>query len=102
MNPRFALAASALALMATFPAFADDQDTDAVVVTATRFNEPDPSVPTNISIITRQELHDAPAQNLPDLLSQRAGIDVSSLGGSMGRNPRSICVGLAPRLPAIP
>jgi len=56
---------------------------DEVVVTATRFAEADPSIPANISVITRQDIRSTPAMNLPDLLRTRAGIHVNSLYGQM-------------------
>ncbi len=86
MHPRCSLTAGALALLAAFPAGAADKETETIVVTATRFSEADPSVPANISVITRQDIRNTPAQNLPDVLSTRAGVDVKQLGGTMGRN----------------
>lgn len=85
MLKRFTLAACAACLVSPCLSLAAD-DPAAVVVTATRFNETSSSVPSNISIITRQDIRNAPAQNLPDVLSTRAGIDVRQLGGSMGRD----------------
>lgn len=87
MNPRYPLVT--LALFAAFPAFAADPQaaaSDAVVVTATRFAEADSGVAANVSVITRQDIRNTPAQNLPDVLSTHAGVDVSQLGGAMGRN----------------
>ena len=65
---------------------AADQSADPIVVTATRFSEVDPRVPANISVITRQDILNTPAQNLPAVLSTRAGVDVRQLGGVMGRD----------------
>lgn len=65
---------------------AADQRLDSVVVTASRFRETNPGVAGNISIITRQDIRDTPAQNLPDVLAARMGIDVRQLGGVMGRD----------------
>jgi iron complex outermembrane receptor protein len=89
MHPRYPLAAGALALLAafpTFPAVAADREGEAVVVTATRFSETDTSVAANVSIITRQDIRQTPAQNLPALLGSKAGVDVGQLGGALGRN----------------
>jgi iron complex outermembrane receptor protein len=61
-------------------------DLAAVVVTATRFSEADPGVAANISVITRQDIRNTPATNLPDVLATRAGVDVRQLGGVMGRD----------------
>ena len=79
---------ASLALFSAFPAQAADAPADAVVVTATRFVESDPGVAANVSVITRQDIRNTPAQNLPDVLSTRAGVNVSSLGGAMGRNAK--------------
>jgi iron complex outermembrane receptor protein len=56
---------------------------DEIIVTATRFDA-QPRVPANISVITRDEIRNSPALNLPDLLKTRAGIDVRPLYGQMG------------------
>jgi iron complex outermembrane receptor protein len=86
MHPRCSYTLAALALLAAFPAAAADQPSDAIVVTATRFSEADSGVAANVSVITRQDIRNTPAQNLPDVLSARAGIDVRQLGGAMGRD----------------
>jgi iron complex outermembrane receptor protein len=88
MHPRCSLAAGALVLLAVLPAIAADRESEIVVVTATRFSEADPAVAANISIITRQDIRNSAAQSLPDVLSTRAGISVSQLGGAMGRNAK--------------
>ena len=86
MYPRYSLAIGALALVATFPTVAADKESETIVVTATRFNEPDPKIAANISVISRQDILNTPAQSLPEVLSTRAGIDVRQLGGAMGRD----------------
>ncbi len=63
-----------------------EQALETVVVTATRFNDPDPGIAANISVITPADLSNSPAQNLPDVLRTRAGIDVRQLSGTMGRD----------------
>ncbi len=55
-----------------------------VVVTATRFADPDPRIPANISVITRDDIRTTPALNLPDLLATRAGVNVSPVYGPLG------------------
>ena len=85
MFNRFAIAACAAILVSPCLSFAAD-DPAAVVVTATRFNDTDPGVAANISVITRQDIRNTPATNLPDVLSTRAGVDVRQLGGAMGRD----------------
>ncbi len=84
-------ATRAALLAALFPAFSNtaiaaEQPLETVVVTATRFNEPDPGVSANITVITGQDIRNTPAQNLPDVLGTRAGIDVRHFGGGMGRD----------------
>ena len=89
MYPRSSLTAGAIALFAAFPAVpanAADTQSETIVVTATRFSEADPNLASNISIITRQDIQNSPAQNLPEVLSSRAGIKVSQLYGNMGRD----------------
>jgi iron complex outermembrane recepter protein len=72
--------AAALCLACT--AYADDERT--VVISATRFAESDPSIPANISVITREDIRNTPATNVPDLLKATAGIEVRPLYGAMG------------------
>jgi iron complex outermembrane receptor protein len=85
MIRRFTVAACAASLVSPCLSLAAD-DPAAVVVTATRFNDVDPGVAANISVITRQDIRNTPATNLPDVLSTRAGVDVRQLGGAMGRD----------------
>ena len=85
MVRRFFIAACAAILASPCLTLAAD-DQAAVIVTATRFNDADPTVAANISVITRQDIRNTPATNLPDVLSTRAGVDVRQLGGVMGRD----------------
>ena len=85
MIRRFLIAAGAAILASPCLSLAAE-DLAAVVVTATRFTAADPSVAANISLITRQDIRNTPAQNLPDVLATRAGVDVRQLGGAMGRD----------------
>jgi iron complex outermembrane receptor protein len=74
-----------VALAAAFfgcAAFADDTGT--VVVSATRFAESDPHVAADVSVITREDIQNTPATNVPDLLKAAAGIEVRPLYGAMG------------------
>ena len=59
-------------------------DEATVIVSATRFAEADPRIPANISIISREEIRNTPATDLPAILRTRAGVDVRSLYGSLG------------------
>lgn len=81
MQKRFGLAA--LAVLAATPCFGDTEDEAAVVVTATRFREAQPVAPFNVTVIAGSELRHSPATSLPDLLRQRAGIEVRSLFGPL-------------------
>lgn len=60
---------------------ADDQT---VLVTGTRFAEADPVVAADVSVITREQIQNTPATNVPDLLKATAGIEVRPLYGAMG------------------
>ena len=87
MYPRHSLAAGSLALLLAFPASAAETMDETVVVSATRFKEADPRVPANISVISKADIRNTPAQSIPDVLGAQAGIFVSQLGGGvMGRN----------------
>ncbi|MGE5386120.1 MAG: TonB-dependent receptor family protein [Betaproteobacteria bacterium] len=68
------------------PALAQQNPVDEplVVVTANRFAEADPRIPANISVITREDIRNSPAKDLPGVLKSRAGIDVRALYGSLG------------------
>ncbi len=81
MDPRIKPAALAATLLLVSTAWADDQG---IVITATRFAETDPHIPADISVITREDIQNTPATNLPDLLKATAGIEVRPLYGAMG------------------
>lgn len=78
---------AALALLpfaaATHAQSKETEDEAVVIVTATRFAEPEPKPGQVVSTIPRQEIRGAAATNLPDLLRQRAGIEVRSLSGAL-------------------
>lgn len=79
MYPRFSLAAGALALLATLPAFAVD-DTDAVIVTATRMPSRSNELLSDVSLISRDEIEAAGSSaTVAELLARQPGIE-------MGRN----------------
>jgi iron complex outermembrane recepter protein len=81
MDRRIKPAALAATLLLVSSAWADDQG---IVITATRFAETDPHVPADISVITREDIQNTPATNVPDLLKATAGIEVRPLYGAMG------------------
>ncbi|HEX4583677.1 MAG TPA: TonB-dependent receptor [Burkholderiaceae bacterium] len=82
MDSRIKPAALAAGLLFACAAFAGDDQV--VVVSATRFAESDPHIPADISVITRQDIQNTPATNVPDLLKAAAGIEVRPLYGAMG------------------
>ena len=81
MNPRFTLAVGALALVAVLPAFADD-DAARVVVTATRQATRSSELLSDVSVVDKEQIEQAGAQSLPDLISTLPGIQVTRNGGA--------------------
>ena len=77
MRSRSVISAIALALAAQ--AFAQQ---DAVVVTATRFPEKQLEFPIAVTVITREQIANSAAANLPELLSRHAGINTRNNTGS--------------------
>ena len=66
----------------TFPfisttVFAENTDLDSIVVTASRLGNVD-SLPASISIITAEDIKQSPANSLPELLSEYAGVSTNS------------------------
>lgn len=85
MSIHYSRAAVAVALsFALQPAIAAVEDEAAVIVTATRFQEADPRIPANITVITRAEIRNTPAFDLPAILRNHAGVNVRALYGSLG------------------
>ncbi len=77
--------ASLISLALTAPAFAAEQiNLDEVVVTATRFIEPQASFAPNVKIISKEEIQTSPATSIPDLLRMQAGLNVANLYGNQG------------------
>jgi iron complex outermembrane receptor protein len=75
-----------LVLVAVFPirnANAEEEiNIGEVVVTATRYEERSTDVPASVSVITRKDIDNSPAQNIPDLLRTEAGIQVNDITGN--------------------
>ncbi len=85
MNPRLKPLTAALSIAFLTLAHAAAADNlDPVIVTATRFSEPEVNVPANISVITRDDIRNTPATDLPSMLKSSAGVDVRALYGSLG------------------
>jgi iron complex outermembrane receptor protein len=82
MDRRIKPVGLAAALLFACTALADDDSK--ILVTATRFAESNPNVPANVSVITREDIQNTPAINVPDLLKATAGIEVRPLYGAMG------------------
>jgi iron complex outermembrane recepter protein len=55
---------------------------DEIVVTASATEEPLKTVPRNITVVTREDIEQAPSKNIVDLLSRESGINLRSLFGS--------------------
>ena len=79
MNPRLTPLAAALSVAFLVPAQAQTADIDPVIVSATRFSEPDTNVAANVSVITRDDIRNTPARDLPSMLKGSAGVDVRAL-----------------------
>ena len=84
MNPRLTPLAAALSIAFVAPAQAQTTDLDPVIVSATRFSESDTNVAANVSVITRDDIRNTPARDLPSMLKGSAGVGVRSLYGSLG------------------
>lgn len=59
---------------------------ETIVVTPSRFAEPDGIRPTNVTVITRRDIEDNPATTLPAILADHAGIAARDLFGSNASN----------------
>jgi len=81
MYPRFTLATGALALLAAFPAYPASQDSDAIIVTATRQPMRSNELLSDVSVITREEIEDAGQSTVEQLLSRQPGIEATANGG---------------------
>lgn len=85
IHPIASAVACACAFVSSSTTFAaPEAQLDAVVVTATRFEQADPRVPAHVSVITREDIRRSPALNLPDVLRSQANVDVRPLSGALG------------------
>ncbi|MCM8594352.1 TonB-dependent receptor [Accumulibacter sp.] len=87
MQPPLTPLAAALVLAFATAAQADPlraEEPDAVIVTASRFKESDTNVPASVSVITRDDIRNTPAYDLPSMLKGSAGVGVRALTGSLG------------------
>ena len=74
-------------LMVCSPAFAakaEEQSVmmDEVVVTATRLAEELSTVPANVTVVTEEQIAQSPAQNVPEILRNVAGVLVNDISGN--------------------
>lgn len=88
MYPRHSLAAGSLALLLAFPASAAETAGRNRRRQRHTLQGSRPRVPANISVISKADIRNTPAQSIPDVLGAQAGIFVSQLGGGahVGRN----------------
>jgi iron complex outermembrane receptor protein len=90
MKKQFCLALSLTLLSINSPPMADESSNagyvvprmDEVVVTGSRFEDKLSSVPTNITVIQRQDIENSTAENIPDLLRTQVGVNVSDISGN--------------------
>lgn len=86
MHPPCSLSIAALALLASFPASAADNQLDPIVVTATRQATRANELSSDVSVITREEIDQAgDSTSLAQLLARQPGIQ-SVANGSAGSN----------------
>lgn len=83
--------AAMIIVVAALPAVARAEiNVGVVVVTATRHEEKTSDVPASVSVITKKDIENSTAQNIPDLLRTEAGVQVNDITG----NRRSYTVDL--------
>ncbi|KUI96935.1 TonB-dependent vitamin B12 receptor [Vibrio sp. MEBiC08052] len=70
-------------LSCAFYSYADSSnaDTDTMVVTANRFEQPAQSTLADVEVITQQDIHRSQAKSIPQLLRNMIGIEISQNGG---------------------
>ncbi len=78
---RLPAAVAALSCVAATAAVAADDLLEAVVVTASRIEQPISEVIGSVTVITREQIEQRQAQSLQDLLRGEAGIDIANSGG---------------------
>lgn len=76
----------AVAVLAAFaaPAFSQNQNDDAIVVSATRFSEDARRLPASTTVITAEQLRTSAARTLPELLQEQVGITMKDFYGNNG------------------
>ena len=76
--------AAALFALAPFFAYAQADDADAVVVTASRTEQRIRDAIPHTTVLTRQDIRDSQAVDLPTILRREASIEISQNGGLGG------------------
>jgi iron complex outermembrane receptor protein len=81
-----------IALAPALPAQTEkEKKLEQVVVTATRYEEPTEKVPSSVTVITSEDIQATTAQTVPDVLRDKAGIEVRDILG----NGRTATVGIS-------
>lgn len=78
-----------------FSGWAQDSNSDTLVVTANRFQQPVNTVLAPTDVVTREEIDRWQAKDLNDVMRRLPGVDVAQNGG-WGNLPRSSSVVLKP------
>ena len=81
MNPCYCLSFIALAQLVEYPAIAADNETDVIVVTATRQATKESELLCDVSVISREEIEQAGQSTIEQLLNRQPGIQYSANGG---------------------
>ncbi|GBE31146.1 MAG TPA: TonB-dependent receptor [Nitrospirae bacterium] len=69
-------------LVSAGPAFGVENQMGEVVVTANRYQEEVKDIPANVTVITEKDINNSTAQNIPELLRDQVGVQVSDITGS--------------------
>lgn len=78
----FSLGLLSLAVSSSLYAQSADYQLEPIVVTASRFPAPADATPTNVTVISREQIEQSGAQNVAELLQQQAGINTRSTDGT--------------------
>ncbi len=78
----FVLVAFLLAHDALLLAAEDFSVLEEIVVTATRYEEKTSSIPASVTVISKEDIQESTAQNIPDLLRTEVGIRVNDIMGN--------------------
>jgi iron complex outermembrane receptor protein len=92
---RYLIATLVFLLFLSFPLYAQEKvkedekshtiprfELDEIVVTATRVEEPITDIPRNVTVITSDDIEQAPSNNIADLIARESGINLRSFFGN--------------------